>query len=306
MSQPAKKTKKAAPALKFSPEVQSLLDNSTTHPMVLVLKLAMDNLKRRYDAEAEVLLERREKLMCELYQLLIRPNPFGGTSLHQFWYQGADITIYSGFNNTVQYGATASQNDIAEMFKALDVHAPRSPKGGFNRVMGLKIYDKGPAFNLVAHCLFGGDSSGDAYKNLKSMLPKAGQPDGLSPETMRFGSTNSSVKFTNGQAVVRGGTTKGGSVTVYLDNLSPSLRLDLEELGKAENELVKRMYSDLRLLATRSAKIRSLDKIMRKMPDLIEHPELKLLLGYKVNPLKERVKAVTSVLTGEALLKAGV
>ena len=300
MSQTTKPAKASKKPLQFSPEVQSLLDNSQTHPIVLVLKLAMDNLKRRYDDEAQELLLRRQILVADLENFVTLPNVTGGISLYPFWQVGADITITTSFSSPIQYGSAGSQHDISEMFKALDLYAPRSAKGGFNRVMALGIYDKGPAFNLVAHCLFGNES-GTAGENLQSMLPP-----GMESKAMRFAGSNNSIKYTNPKPTVSPGQTKGGLVQTCLENLSPSLAKKFEELGKDEDKLLKRMYSDLRLLATRAPKVRSLATLLRKMPDLLDHPELKLLLGYDTNPLTDRVKSVCSVLTGEALLKAGV
>lgn len=293
MSKTAKPAKKQ-PILKFSPEVTSLLENSNTHPAVLMLKLATDNLTRRYDAEALVLRGQREKLMEKVMALITEPEANPG--LHALYKLGAEVTFKVDYSLPAQNTSFGSHLQLAEMFKSLDVYAPKSISGGFNRLMGLDIYTKGPALSLVASHLL--QNTNNVRDSLKTML----EGTTLTTNRMRFGCCDNEIKVKFPEPELPEGKVKGGWMQIYLENLDLGLAQELEALGKKEVELLNRMLSDLRLLATKSTKARSLETVIRRIPDLLEHPDLKLLLGYNINPQEERIQMVASALTGAAFL----
>lgn len=280
----------------FSDEVQSLINNSNTHPSVLVAKLLTDAWARKYDDKASDLLRRREILSKELTNAVMFAT--AGPKLSFFWNSGAAITVQ--FGRPCPYSPCLGSNDKAtEFFKSLSSYSPRQTYDGLHRLLSLKIFNTGPAAYLWAHVQHQYDSDTEFRQQLTSYR----KPWNLSREQMTFGLGGTTLSFQNKEPQVPAGYVQGGLVHVDLRNIGDEGLADtFYALCEEEATLLREMMKDANLLADRAFKVRSLEKAIKKIPDVLEHPDFKLLLGYDVNPQQDRIDFVNRTLTGEALL----
>lgn len=283
-------------------ELQSLVDNSKTTPAVLIAKLVTDMLAHKYDKRVDDLMKRRTTLMSKINQKIM--NDVGPGRLGHYWDQGAAITVDFGIPSTFQRAACGNYAVLLDYFKSLDNCAPLSAASGMARIMNISMFKQGPAIKWAASLLFQDAYADSALgKHTKAFLTE----HGLSKGEFVFGLAGNKISLTNPKPtprVLHGATTyeTGGSLNTFLKNVDLTLFEKMETLALMEAALAKSLYDDIILLAQQTSKIRNLGRLLRKMPDMLEHPELKTLLGFNVNPQAERVAFITNTLSGAALL----
>lgn len=284
----------------FNDEQQSLIDNSNTHPAVLVAKLLTDAWAREYDVAARVLMERRHALLKRLQGMV--HNGGHPTHLNYYWDQGAKINLTVDFV-PAQYLGITSVTQVEEFFKSLDSSAPRRAADGMWRLNALSIFSTGAAAYLFSHVMFA-----DSYESstFGKQLAEYRKHYGMEKNDMLFGLKHTGIVFENAEPRPRMNSVVGGSLSLPLKNVDSLIYSDLKALAEDEAALVTKMYKDATILSAQAFRIRALDKIIKKIPDVLEHPDFKLLLGYDVNPQQERVDFINRTLTGEALLNPAI
>lgn len=280
----------------FNDQQKSLIDNSNTHPAVLVGKLLTDAWARDYDGEARVLLMRRHTLLKRLQGMV--HNGGHPTHLNYYWDQGARINLTVDFL-PAQYLGIARVAQVEEFFKSLDSSAPRSAADGMWRLNALSIFSTGAAAYLFSHVMFS-----DSYESstFNKQLAEYRKAYGMHKSDMLFGLKHNGILFENAEPRPRTNSDVGGTLSLSLKNVDSQIYSDLKALAEDEAALLTKMYKDATILATQAFRIRGLEKIIKKIPDVLEHPDFKLLLGYDVNPQQERIDFINRTLTGEALL----
>lgn len=283
-------------------ELQSLIDNSKTTPAVLVAKLITDMLSSKYDKQADTLMKRRAALIKKIVEKV--KNDVGPGRLGHYWDHGAEITIQFGVPVALSKSSISQVSPLNDYFRSLDNCAPLSASSGMARIMNISMFKKGPALGWAASMLFN-----DAYSDsgIGQKTRSFREQYGITKQGFLYGVEGYRLVLKNKEPVLRvikGETTyeEGGTVSTFLKNVDFTLFEKLQELSNEEAKMATAMYADMSLLAIQTAKIRGLARLLRKMPDMLEHPDLKMLLGFNVNPQAERVAYITRTLSGDAFL----
>lgn len=294
--------KKNSKRVTINDELQSLIDNSKTTPAVLVAKLITDMLASKYDKRVDELMKRRAALLAKIKEKI--QHDVGPGRLGHYWDHGAEITVQFGIPCTLQKSSIGSYNDLNEFFKSLDSCAPLQASAGMHRLLSITMFKRGPALKWAAAMLFN-----DSYQDsgIGGDNKEFRNSYGVSKQEFLFGVEDYKLTLKNKEPVARvlhGEKTYelGGSVGTFLKNVDLTLFEKLETLSLMEASMATEMFSDMVLLAKQTAKVRGLTRLLRKMPDMLEHPELKTLLGFKVNPQAERIAFVTRSMSGDALV----
>lgn len=285
-------------------ELQSLVDNSRTSPAVLIAKLITDMVSKKYDKRAEELMKRRVALIAKIREKV--QHDVGPGRLSHYWDHGAEIHLNLGITAPLTRASHTYYSVLTDYFKSLDNSAPRNAAAGMARILNISMFKKGPALLWVSGLLFH-ETYNDSQMTKKVRAWRESFDPALTKSGFLYGLHEGKLTLTNPNPVLRklhGEVTyeEGGSVVTYLKNLDLTLFEKLETLGMVEAALAKSMYDDIALLAVQTAKVRSLEKLLKKMPDMLEHPDLKMLLGFNVNPQAERIEFVTRTMSGDAIL----
>ena len=178
---------------------------------------------------------------------------------------------------------------VNDHFRALDHNSPRSPYTGMKRAAQSGIYHHSVAeAYFYQGCVSYSNGSSDISKAVADLFGEKFSTTGLGWKTSEY-----EPSWSKGRS--------GAYFFVSLKNLLPDIGAEFEKLREAEVKMVKAMHSDACLLLNQTSKARSIKTLINKIPDILEHKDLKTMLGFSDNPQKARVKALTEAFSGSTM-----
>lgn len=274
-------------------EIQALAKNCKTRPNVIVVKLISDAISREYDDRVRNLLGERRNLLKDIYQELSQ-NPMTRGLADS----GALFSVETGMLNGSFNASFSRHGGLLTLFKSVDVGAPRSGRAGLLRMQFFNVIKKGPAWGLLAELLIEGTSTSQPDNLVYKWLNE--DSSGMDYLELRAGRGATQLKH-RPNPDQKGSYFSSGTL-VRLETLNKNLYDRLHLLSKVENLMIMEMYKDIYLILRGADKVKNVEALIRKVPVLLEHPELKAMLGYDINPQADRIATLSKILSGQSLL----
>lgn len=301
-----KKTKSTK--LKISEELSNLIEHSTAAPAVLVNKLVTDHLKKAFDKRAAELLRRRASLI----KTIVKEVCESGITA-RLWRGGCTVTLHAGTASDVGRRSRISAHpELEALYKGMSVTAPKTVQDGVMRTIAMKALHTGPAFLYLARLSSYYDTT-EQRETLAGLM--AAQAD-IGDKAFIYGTDSYTLTVDGKKQAKRVDPAEdedededfyededlNSTLTIGLEALSPNLSQKLKQLVADEAALMQGMLSDMLLVAGQAGRPRNMMALLNKLPDLLDHPHLKEMLGYDENPQADRIATLASVMSGEALL----
>ncbi len=264
----------------------NLIKSSRAAPSVLVNRLVTDMIERDYGKGGEALLKARSYLWDKMIKAISK-DPL----VKMIRDQGGriDVSLPSRDDGI----SWSNKETIQTHWRGLDTSHRKHASTGLRYSIEMGLYKHGVAFGFLATAVDQfGDNSYDQtgvkkiFGTEKNPLRKGWYQGKYCPS---WNCVSSSGK---------------PALTVELQELLPTHAQAFSDQLAKEVEFVKAMVKDVLLLLEKGGKARSLETLFKAMPALLEHKDLKTLLGYHANPQRERIEILTGLVTGETLLSA--
>lgn len=269
----------------ISDELQSLINTSKASPAALVTRLFTDMLHRKYEAKAEQLYVQRSVLLSEILDC-----PARSRMVSELYKLGAEVNIVIGYEKFSSAYFSQNSGSLYNQFMQMSTNYPKRSYQGMQRIVSLSAYKTCKAFRLL---MLGVDrptptSRTEAYDKALDSL------GGMSV-------THASVGLYRSNLVVRpiGYVYGKPSVTILLADLDKGLADKMNKLTDQEESLVRNMVSDCNLVIGNTTKLRDLTSLVKRLPDVLDHPDLKQMLGFDINPQADRIKRFSRVMGGD-------
>lgn len=262
----------------ISEEIQNLINVSKAAPAVLTHRLITDMLLRKYGDKAVALLEQRKVLIASLHRE-VDDHPMVGYVKSI----GGVVKVDTGSKSRI------CSDTVTDHFRALDHNSPRSPHTGMKRAAQSGIYQHSVAeAYFYQGCVSYSNGSSDISKAVADLFGEKVSTTWLGWKTEEYEPSWNHSR-------------SGAYFVVPLKALLPDISAAFEKLLEAEVKMVKAMHSDACLLLSQTSKARSIKTLINKIPDILEHKDLKTMLGFSDNPQKARVKALTEAFSGSTM-----